>query len=742
MEVDTDFKLRGLDLVRFSNISIGWKVGSLLAALVVLSFFTFFIVWNSQEIFQQDSRRMEVASRQMTISQKISVLAEQVLSDVNGARDLLSESVTLYDESFKCLLNGGIVPGKNDWDLEPINLEDLDGLDNSISSLWENYRSNALIIANSPLLINREVVTVYGVEKVLGKNPDVREAVTELRSTTLELNELDESLVNYFSGLSEKHQLQARSTIALLFGISVLVAFLIFWVAQRTISNPVKKISVVMDEIARGQLEHVLRYDGKDEIGLLSKSIKILIESLTRASNFAVQIGVGNLEIDHKIAGENDRLGIALLKMKSQLQGIIKETNEVVKEASENGNLKSRLSLEDKTGIWKEMTSSVNNLLESIINPLEEVNRITASMASGDLRIRYEGNEKGDLKRLTDNLNLALEGLNELLSSVAKNVENVDLSSHEMLAGSEEMNLNTGEIASAISQMSSGAQNQVLKVDESSGLLEDVLDFSKKIGEKGTNISNVAQGGFDNSKDGIDRINKVVQDMNEISEYSRVASESIGILTSRSAEITRILGIITDVARQTNLLALNAAIEAAQAGEAGRGFAVVAEEIRKLAEDSRNSAKEIEKLVTDVQSDTNNAAEVIQQMSKNVKSGEESSLAASMEFKKISDSYKNTLELAQDIRDSSKTQISNINNVVSITEGIVVIAEQTASGTEEVASSSSELAKGMENYMQKSTLLAKIASDLQERINKFQLVSDPVIKILRQEDDDKLGVIS
>ena len=239
--------------------------------------------------------------------------------------------------------------------------------------------------------------------------------------------------------------------------------------------------------------------------------------------------------------------------------------------------------------------------------------------------------------------------------------------------------------------------------------------------KKAENINKAAKAGVSNAEKGMSMMNEVVSGISNISTYSEKTDESIKVLTHRSNEIARVLGVITDIAAQTNLLALNAAIEAAQAGESGRGFAVVAEEIRKLAEDSKNSAKEIETLINDVQNDTDMAAKNIEDMNSRVKSSEDTSKVAVEVFKEIYSSTDKTLNYSEEILNGAQMQVENINNVVSITESIVVIAEQTAAGTEEVASSASELSAGMENYNDKTKKLAGVAESLSGGIGKIKI---------------------
>ncbi|SMD32924.1 Methyl-accepting chemotaxis protein [Reichenbachiella faecimaris] len=505
--------------------------------------------------------------------------------------------------------------------------------------------------------------------------------------------------------------------------IGLLLLSMVILRISNNITSSIEDSNELLKNLALGNLDQnkKLSVKSSDELGQMASSVNVLVDELNKKAVFSIEVGRGNLDSDFVVASDQDSLGLSLLKMRDNLKNVLDETKSVVSKAGDEGDLSARIETAGKQGGWKDLSEAVNNLLNSVSLPVMAVNSIVNAMAEGDLSQRFSTEAHGDLARLSNNLNKALNNLNELLQSIAENADVIDESSAEMRVVSEEMNTNTREIASAISEMSNGAQTQVSKVDESSNLVEGILKSSNEMGERAETINEAAKRGVSSSEKGLEMVNKVVFNMVDISEYSTKTQDSINILTERSAEITRVLGVITEIASQTNLLALNAAIEAAQAGDAGRGFAVVAEEIRKLAEDSRNSAKEIEKLVNDVQTDTKEAAKVIQIMGSSVKNGEQASKEASEVFKEIAETSDKTFSHSQEILQATKLQVKDINAVVTITENVVVIAEETAAGTEQVASSATELSSGMTGYTEKSQKLADVANQLKERLKKFIL---------------------
>lgn len=509
---------------------------------------------------------------------------------------------------------------------------------------------------------------------------------------------------------------------ALPLGVGSVVLSLYFIIKR--VRKPFFTILNTLDNLASGHME--VEFDERvskrrDEIGRVFRSFSRYVDKIKRATLFASEIGSGNLNAEFTVAGDNDSLGNSLVKMRDNLRTVIEDAKAVVKDASEEGKLEARISTDEKEGAWKDLGDALNNLLSSFSGPLLNLNKIIVSMAEGDLTHRYTAEAKGDILRMAENLNSALDNIDGLLNQVSKNAIVIEESTSEMKVSSEEMSTNTNEIASSITEMSNGAQMQVSKVDEASSLIEGILTSSKEMGSKSETIHYAAKQGVESSEQGLQLVTNVVNDMGSISTFAHKTSDSIQVLTERSNEITRVLGVITDIASQTNLLALNAAIEAAQAGDAGRGFAVVAEEIRKLAEDSKKSAKEIETLVLDVQTDTTQASKVMEEMVTSVRSGEETSKVASEAFKEILKSSNETLKFSEEILNATEQQIKDINDVVAISESIVVIAEETAAGTEQIASSATELSSGMSIYNQKTLDLANVAESFKEGVSMLKL---------------------
>jgi methyl-accepting chemotaxis protein len=561
--------------------------------------------------------------------------------------------------------------------------------------------------------------TLFVTEELVQSNivPQTETLVAELDGLLAVQNELSTSISSSMTG--SFHDLRVR--IILMTILSFVFALLVSRILSKSITGPTHELKEKIGDLRQGRIVDEIVMDRKDEIGEMGQDVNMLIGRFRAYSEFASQIGEGNLDARLQIASDEDVLGQALLSMRDNLKEVIEETNQVVEMAGQNGKLSASMEGKNKLGAWKYLSESINQLLGSIARPLLEIKGVMHHLSNGDLTARYQLEAEGEIKELADSLEMALDNLRRFMESIIHSAAVIDGYTTEMLTTSQEMNNSTAEIATSISEMSQGASRQVSKIEESSSLAENILKSAEQMDKKAQTINSAAEQGVSSSDKGAVVIKVVSEGMEEIKGASANTLNTIQVLEQRSEQISMVLKVITDIASQTNLLALNAAIEAAQAGDAGRGFAVVAEEVRKLAENSKNSAKEISNLIHDVQIDTRTALEAVEHTSELVLKCSESTVQANASFEEIQKSNRQILGLSKEILEATNAQRKDIKNIVDITETVVVIAEQTAAGSEEIATSATELSSGMQDYSEKFQHLVEVANDLKEGIGRFKL---------------------
>ncbi|MFK7951214.1 MAG: methyl-accepting chemotaxis protein, partial [Ekhidna sp.] len=410
-----------------------------------------------------------------------------------------------------------------------------------------------------------------------------------------------------------------------------------------------------------------------------------------------------------------------LLAQNEQVEQIMGETASLVSKAVNEGDFNSRMETESRVGEWKTFAMSINEFLNSVTTPYHKVGTIFNQMAKGDLTLRYDEDAKGDIQQLAVSINDSLDSLGKLLLAIDDRLGYIKTSSAEMQANSEESKVNMQAISTSIVEISKGAQNQLHQVDDASASIESINQLSGQIKDQSVLVNELAASGDQKSAEGTALNKSLAGKMDRISLLSKETMHSAETLDASTNDIRRILTLLEEIVSQTNLLSLNAAIEAASAGEAGKGFSVVADEIRKLANLSKQSVLEIDKIIKGIQESSSQTLSQMKEVLTTVDQGVEATDKVGIGFESTRNLFKETLEQSQIIKEASEQQFDVVKQVVDQIGSVVVVSEETATATEEVASSSNQLTKALEQYHDKTKQFEEIANYIASDLMQFKL---------------------
>ncbi|MEG6586306.1 methyl-accepting chemotaxis protein [Dendrosporobacter sp. 1207_IL3150] len=354
--------------------------------------------------------------------------------------------------------------------------------------------------------------------------------------------------------------------------------------------------------------------------------------------------------------------------------------------------------------------------------PLRQVSLCVQEVATGNLAVKeVDISSRDEIGEVALSINHMLQNLRDLIKQVRSTAEQVAASSEELTASAEQTAIAAGHIASSVTEVATGAEKQITTVANGSETVQAMLAKFEHVSANALKVTETSSKAALAASEGGTAIAHGIEQMRIIENTVTHSAQVVETLGERSKEIGQIVATISGIASQTNLLALNAAIEAARAGEQGRGFAVVAEEVRKLAEQSQDAAKQIAHLIQEVQSETINAVSAMVQGRNDVATGVGVVGSAGKAFRTISEAVQLSTEQIQQISNEVAQVSKEIQSVVSSMNNIASISKQTASETQSVSASTEEQSATMQEISASSHALAKLAEELQSAIATFKL---------------------
>ncbi len=491
---------------------------------------------------------------------------------------------------------------------------------------------------------------------------------------------------------------------------------------SRMLLSPLAVFEYMARQIAGGDLESRIPFEGEDELGSLATSINSMVDELSRnhkedqayiheveqvltdvsrlvedlkqgrlKSRTRVQTSYENLQnlqnglneavetlvkpilqtstlLEEYARGNLDRGMVRLPGELCELSQAISDIRQNLTNLTEDSKKLAAAAMEGDfsikgesarySGQYRDVIDALNQLFEHMLEPLHEADSVIAELSKGNFAVYSRGDYRGEHARLHETLNRTIADFNRLLGQIS--------------ALSRQINDGVEQIAENNESLAQGATRQAASIQQISGAIEELTSKTHHNSENADQANDLVRQTKSYTESGNARMHEMLNAMNEIS--------------SSSEKISKIINSIEEIAFQTNLLALNAAVEAARAGVHGKGFAVVAEEVRNLAQRSARAANETSDLIGDTVSKVQNGTKIANET------------AGALE--QISGQISKVSDLVHEITYSSKEQTENIVEIQSSIREIDSVTQKNTASAEESAATSQEMASHVKRLQQ------------------------------------------
>jgi Methyl-accepting chemotaxis protein len=363
--------------------------------------------------------------------------------------------------------------------------------------------------------------------------------------------------------------------------------------------------------------------------------------------------------------------------------------------------------------------------ISKMIKPILTIADIIGNLAKMNLK---EDQRLTKISRRKDETGIMARAITTLQRELINIISEIKEQSFLLYKTSEELNSRAAETSTtvqnverAVSDIATGATSQATETQKAN---EDILLMGNMVEETSSQVTSL-NSTADSIKTSSDTASQTLEQLEHINQR---AISSIDIIyeqtltTNDSAlKIKQATSLISSIAEETNLLSLNASIEAARAGEAGRGFAVVASQIQKLAEQSNDSAQQIDQIIFTLLEDSQKAVHTMKEVKEIITQQSDNVSKAGAVFSEVKDGITESIQGVGEIASHTSRLNSARSSIVDVVQNLTAIAEQNAASTEETSAAVMEVANVMQEISNHASKLQQIASTLETNVDTFQL---------------------
>lgn len=364
------------------------------------------------------------------------------------------------------------------------------------------------------------------------------------------------------------------------------------------------------------------------------------------------------------------------------------------------------------------IASKMTRPIVEITNVIKRFSSLNFAESPTTIRISKRKDETGQMARAIGDLR---EKLVTIVSQIKSQSELLYNASTELDTNASHTTSTVGNVETAVNEIATGATNQASETQKAT---DDIVNMGNMIEHTNSQVENLTSTA-NLMRESSEEAAATLKELDNINQQAiasiDVIYEQTNITNISALKIKEATTLISSIAEETNLLSLNASIEAARAGEAGRGFAVVASQIQKLADQSNESANQIDQIIHALIEDSEKAVKTMDEVKTIMNLQSENVHKTGQVFEQVRDGISSSISGVGEIA-TRTTQLDKARgDVVDVVQNLTAIAQQNAASTEETSASVMEVSNVMQEIMENANRLKEIASILEENMNSFTL---------------------
>lgn len=353
--------------------------------------------------------------------------------------------------------------------------------------------------------------------------------------------------------------------------------------------------------------------------------------------------------------------------------------------------------------------------------PIVTIRNLMKEGENGNLTVRTNITSQDEIGQLGQSFNQMMEKITQLVQQTSLSAQEVLATSSELSDASKKTALSAKEIAVATEEIANGASSLAVESEKGNELTNQIGVQMNEVVQSNVEMGTAASEVYRSSELGIQYMSELIGKTNKTEQMTRSMVEKVDKLKESTSSIVRILDMLNSITKQTNILSLNATIEAARAGAAGKGFMVVADEIRKLADQSRQSIQVVGEITETIQREIDETVSVLSTAYPIFKEQIESVKEADEIFKQVQGQMGGFINRLEGVTDSIQ-QLDKSQLVLSdAMSNVSAVAEESSATSEEVASLSNEQMNISSGLVKLSEKLEELSNSLKESLSKFQV---------------------